>query len=159
MSDTVLYALIILGLGVIAGLSIYILKQLSIQREHREKLEQIAQQAAEKTQERRDYLIESVQMISHAVINDDQMTSTEGCMRLHVLLDNLAPHLLKQEPYSVISLIYQQTQHIPIKEQWKSLDRKTQNKLKKEMIQLEKKHQNQIKEAAKLLKDYNFSGN
>ncbi|MCV6588025.1 MAG: DUF2489 domain-containing protein [Marinobacterium sp.] len=156
MSDTTIYLLITLGLTVIVGLSIYIWKQLKVQREHQQRLAEIEQEAIRKTQERRDYLIESIRLISHAMEHDEQMTLTEGAIRLKVLVEHLAPHLLSQEPYSILVLMFEETQHIPLKEQFKALDKKAQKKFHREMRLLEAKHQDALIEAAQKLHSYPF---
>lgn len=159
MTENTTYVLISLGLIIIAACVTYILKHIRTEQARKQKLEEIAAKAAENTQKRRDYLIESIHMISHAVINDEQMTATEGCIRLNMLIESLAPHLLSQEPYSIIALVHQQTQHIPIKEQWKQLDKTAKRKFTKEMDTLEKKHKEQIETAVKQLKNYDFTSN
>lgn len=156
MSENTIYLLIALGLVVIAGLSAYIWKTLKAQRNHQKRLDEIEQQAIQKTQERRDYLMESIRLISHAMEHDEQMTLTEGAIRLKVLVEHLAPHLLSQEPYAILVLMYEETQHIPLKEQFKALDKKAQKKFHREMRLLEAKHQDALIEAARKLHSYPF---
>jgi len=156
MSENTTYLLIFTGLVLIAGLSTYIWKQLKWQRDRKQKLDELEQQAIQKTQERRDYLIESIRLISHAMEHDEQMTLTEGSIRLKVLLEHLAPHLLSQEPYSIFVLIYEETQHIPLKEKFKALDKKVQRKFLREMGVLEHKHEAELLDAARKLNSYPF---
>ncbi len=156
MSETTTYLLIATGLILIAGLSTYIWKQLKFQRTHQLRLDDIEQQAREKTQQRRDYLIESIRLISHAMEHDDKLTLTEGAIRLKVLVEHLAPHLLTQEPYAILVLMFEQTQHIPLKEKFKALDRKAQRKYLAEMHRLEQQHQVALIDTARQLHSYPF---
>lgn len=156
MSDTTTYLLIASGLILIAGLSAYIWKQLKFQRAHQQRLDDIEQQAREKTQQRRDHLIESIRLISHAMEHDDKLTLTEGAIRLKVLVEHLAPHLLSQEPYAILVLMFEQTQHIPLKEKFKALDRKAQRKFLAEMHRLEQQHQDALIDTARQLHRYPF---
>ncbi len=156
MSETTTYLLIATGLVLIASLSTYIWKQLRFQRAHQLRLDDIEQQAREKTQQRRDYLIESIRLISHAMEHDEKLTLTEGAIRLKVLVEHLAPHLLTQEPYAILVLMFEQTQHIPLKEQFKALDRKAQRKYLAEMHKLEQQHQVALLDTARQLHSYPF---
>ncbi|MBY4677555.1 DUF2489 domain-containing protein [Marinobacterium arenosum] len=156
MPSYVTYLLIATGLLLIAGLSLFIWKQLKFQRDHRQRQQALEQQAAEKAQQQRDYLIESIRVLSQAMETDEKLTLTEGCIRIKVLLESLAPHLLRQEPYDIFVLIFEQTQHIPIKEQWQKLDKTQQRRYIREMRKLENQHQEQILSAARAIHSYAF---
>ncbi len=92
MSQESQIALIVIGLIVIVVLSYIIYRQLQTQKRLKLAQEQALAEAQRKAQEQRDYLLESVRVISMAM-RDDQCELAEGCIRLKVLIDHMAPFL------------------------------------------------------------------
>jgi hypothetical protein len=151
MNTTLIYTLIAGGLVAIALLATLILRQL--QRERARKAEQAAQeeQWLQQFEARQAYLSESIRLVAGAILHDEKMTATEGCIRLKVLLENFRPHLLQEEPLRVISRIHDQTSHIPIKDEWQALPKKLKREYRQEMEQLENSHLDAIQGAARAL--------
>ena len=147
--------LIIIGLIVIVGLVMLIRWQLKTQREVQQAKQRLIDEARAKAQEQRDYLIESVKVISLA-IGDGQCELTEGCIRLKKLLDHLAPHLHRHESFSIFNQIYDATAHMPILDEWKKLKLKQRFEMTQEREQLENEHRDAILAAAKALSEYRF---
>ena len=147
--------LIVLGLAVIAGLVWLISRQLRTQRQVREGRQRVLEEVRIKAQQQRDYLIESVKVIS-AAVGDGQCELTEGCIRLKKLLDHLAPHLHQHELFSIINQMYEATKHMPIMDEWKKLKIKQRFEFTREREALEKQHGEAILSAAKALSRYRF---
>lgn len=150
MNPTLTYVLIATGLLAIGLLSLLIRRQLQ-QRRAAQAAEAAYQQQA---REHRQYLVDSIRLVAQAVLNDDKMTCTEGCIRLKVLLDNLAPHLHQHEDFAVIERIYAATRHIPYLQEWKALSRQEQARYQFEMVQLEAQHAAEIERAMHSLQRY-----
>ncbi|MGB2131092.1 MAG: DUF2489 domain-containing protein [Marinobacterium sp.] len=151
MSSTLIYSLIAVGLLAIAILSTLVYRQLSQARARKE--EQAAREAAALAhlEERHQYLEESIRLVASAILHDDKMTLTEGCIRLKVLLENYRPQLLQQDAYAVITEVHDKTSHIPIKDDWKELPKKLQREYRQEMRALEQQHEAAVQAVAREL--------
>ncbi len=147
--------LIVIGLLVIASLTWLISKQLQARRQTREDHQRVLDEVRAKAQQQRDYLIESVKVISSAV-GDGQCELTEGCIRLKKLLDHLAPHLHQHEQFAIINQMYEATKHMPIMDAWKQLKIKQRFEYTREREALEQQHGEAILIAAKALSHYRF---
>lgn len=154
MSASLTYTLIGVGLVAVVLLSFLIRRQLKAASALREQQEQQALELEQKAQEQRRYLIDSIRIIASAVLHDEKMTMTEGCIRIKVMLDNLAPHLHQHERFAVIERIYQATEHIPFLEDWKALSRDEKRDYQKEMSRLEQEHGEQVRAAMTELQSY-----
>lgn len=131
MSQSVIYLLIALGLAACVVAVVYIRRHLMIIRQAKVQQEEQDQATRQRYEERRAYLIESIQVIAKAVGSDEKLSNTEACMRLTSLLESFAPQLLQQAEFSVIQEVYNRTQHIPIMAEWKALSKQAQWKYKK----------------------------
>lgn len=151
MSTTLTYSLIALGLLAIIILSAVIQRQLC--RARALKAEQVERETAAVAalEERHQYLQESIQLVAGAILHDEKMTLTEGCIRLKVLLENYRPQLLQQEAYAVISEVHDKTSHIPIKDEWQALPKKLKRSYEQEMRALETEHQAAVEVIAREL--------
>ncbi|MBA4502856.1 DUF2489 domain-containing protein [Marinobacterium marinum] len=151
MSPVLIYSLIAVGVSAILILSFVIYRQLGQSRARR--AEQAAREAKALAhfEERHRYLQDSIQRVAIAMLHDDKMTLSEGCIRLKVLLENFRPALLQQEAYAVITTVYDRTSHIPIKEEWQALPKKLKRSYEQEMRELEQQHHDAIQAAAREL--------
>jgi hypothetical protein len=151
MNNTLIYGLIAAGLVAITVLAAIIFRQL--QQEKSRKTQQAAQETEwlKQFEARQEYLSESIRLVAHAILHDEKMTATEGCIRLKVLLENFRPQLLQEETFQVITEVHDKTSHIPIKDEWKALPKKLKLEYQREMEQLEQGHLNAIQGAAKAL--------
>ena len=61
-----------------------------------------------------------------------------------------------REEYQVIALIFNETEHMPIKEQWKKLDKKAKHKFTQHRLALESTHSQDIHAAALGLQQHEF---
>ncbi len=103
-----------------------------------------------------NHRVESVDVITRAML-DKQCELTEGCIRLKQLLDYVGSDLLELDQYQVISLMYRETEHMPIKEQWTQLDKSAKAKFSKHRLSLEATHEKAIHAALLALKQHEFS--
>ncbi len=144
MSTTLIYSLIAAGLVAIVILSAIIVRQLSRARRQRERQAEREAAAVAALEERHQYLQDSIRLVAGAILHDEKMTLTEGCIRLKVLLENFRPQLLQQEAYAVITEVHDKTSHIPIKEEWQALPKKLKRSYEQEMRELEQQHQDAV---------------
>ena len=151
MNESLVYTLIALCCLAILGLSFVIYRQIraSKQRISEQKAKEEAYAAGVAEQKR--YLVESIKLISNAILHDDKITMTEGCMRLKVMIDNLDPTLHQVPELDVIEEVYQRTSHIPILADWKALDRKEQRQYEKLIATTDAECFDRIQKAAKYL--------
>ena len=105
--------------------------------------------------EQYEHRLDSVRVIVNAM-DEGQCEYTEGCIRLKMLLDQIAPELLQQPAYAIIETMYKETEHMPIKEDWKQLDKKVKAKLTNERFALEGQHKEAIADAVKALRAHQF---
>ncbi|WP_421868822.1 DUF2489 domain-containing protein [Motiliproteus sp.] len=155
MAQNMFLTLVFIGLCLVVGLLMLIRWQLKTQRKAQQAHEKLLQDAKAKAQEQRDYLIESVKVISLAIV-DEQCELAEGCIRLKKLLDHLAPQLHRHEDFSVINEMFNATSHMPILDEWKKLKLKQRFELTQEREALEQQHRDAILAAARKLADYRF---
>lgn len=151
MSSILIYSLIAVGVLAILVLSVVIYRQLGQARTRREEQAAREARAVAHLEERHRYLQESIQLVAGAMLHDEKMTLTEGCIRLKVLLENFRPQLLQQEAYAVINEMHDRTSHIPIKEEWQALPKKLKRSYEQEMRQLEATHQDALQAVAREL--------
>ncbi|WP_027856877.1 DUF2489 domain-containing protein [Marinobacterium jannaschii] len=150
------YPLIAIGLVAIAGLSIYIFKQYRrIEQQKRDQEEQ-RQVLERKAREHREYLIMSIQVICRALPEDESLKLPEACIRLYMLIDQLAPNLHLDPDFAVIQEVYEQVKHIPMLEAWQKLDAKQKREFQREMDRIEKRYKAEVESAASRLAEFPF---
>jgi hypothetical protein len=101
--------------------------------------------------------VESIGVIASAM-KDKQCEYTEGCIRLKQLIEQVEPELLTLDEFSVIELVFRETEHMPINEQWQQLDKKAKSKFTQQRSALETKHKDAIHAAVVSLKTHQFAG-
>ena len=87
---------------------------------------------------------------------DEQVELSEGCIRLKVLLDHVAPNLHEDARFSIFNTMYESLKHMPTHEARKQTDKKTIFKLDQERFKLEEDNQETIKTASKEILVYSF---
>lgn len=157
MSSELIYLFIVVFVAVSCVALFFIRKHYRLIKEVKEEHKIQQDKVQKRYDEQRAYLIESIQVISKAVGNDEKLTHTEACMRLTALLESLAPHLLQDAQFSVIYEVYKRTEHIPIKDGWKKLSKQKQWQYKQEMTRVEAEFSKEVNEAAKRLSEFNFN--
>lgn len=151
MNHTLIYSLIAAGLIVIALLLTVIFRQLRQEKARKRKQETDEARLLQQLEERQAYLSESIRLVAGAILHDDKMSATEGCIRLKVLLENYRPQLLQEDSLGVIVQMHDKTSHIPIKDEWKALPKTLRQSYLQEMEQLEAQHMDAIRGAARAL--------
>jgi len=155
MSQEIQLVLVVVGLCIIASLLYIIRLQLKTQRQKKQAEDEAQAELEAKAQQQRDYLVESIRVISMAM-QDEQCELAEGCIRLKVLLDHLAPYLHEHEDFSIINQMYESTRHMPIRDEWKKLKIKQRFELTREREALEVEHRSAILAAAQKLAGHSF---
>lgn len=150
MSETVIYSLIAIGVIAIIGLSIYIYRQYRfIKTKQAQQREQLARLEAQR-QEKYTYVVDSLKILAHA-LQEEQVGPVEASIRIRSLLDYYDASLHQQAEYQVFDEVFRETEHIPILEAWKALDRKTRRKFERDIEQIEQVRGDAVKAAAKQL--------
>ena len=134
------------------GLVIYLLWS---QRQRLQQNQQRIAQLQEMLEQQYQHRVSSIQIIVKAMA-EEQCEYTEGCIRLYMLMSQLDPSLFEQQDLAVIKLMYTETEHMPIKEDWKSLDKKVKTKLTNQRIALENQHKQAIGVAVCTLQQHQF---
>lgn len=156
MSETMVYILIAVNLVVVIGLVAYILRVLRQQKEKRIDAERKLQKIAAEVREHRLYMIESLQVIGRAILNEE-IPLTEASIRCKVLLDNLDPQLAQSDVYIVFNEVFEQSKHIPRLEAWKNLKGPEKLEYIAHMESLESDYSHKINSAAKSLLSQDFN--
>jgi hypothetical protein len=116
-----------------------------------------AKEAHEKeVKEKKDNAINSIKVIAQCMI-DKQVELSEGCIRVKVLLDHVAPELHEDEKFSVFTKMYNATEHMPTHEARKKTDKRIIFKLDQERFKLEEDNEDEILRASKAILIYTFS--
>ncbi|MDP2523515.1 DUF2489 domain-containing protein [Neptunomonas phycophila] len=147
MSDSVMYILLVAGILISAVLMVVIYRQVrSLRRKQEERLAN--QENLERIQkERYEYIESSLNILTDALMNS-QIGVVEGAIRVKSLLDYYNPALNDEPAYAVFTEIHEQTEHIPIKEAWKKLEKPIRRKHELFMARLEIAHGEEVVKAA-----------
>lgn len=134
--------LIIATLAIIAGYYLYQLRKL---RERQKQAEDDAQRyALERAEKNR----KSIKIIAQGLI-DEQLTLTEGSIRITVLMENLPIEQSVREEFSAFRLLAEATSHIPILEDWKKLKTKQKLEFDRQRQKLESDHREFVLDASR----------
>lgn len=149
MTQTTQWILILAGLAISAGLAWYIARHFKTHRKQRE-----AQHKRDiRNEQRRQQAIQSVRVLAMS-IEQDQVELSEGAIRIHGLLQVLAPELLERQPYVVFRTMAEETAHMPTHERRQETDRRFIRRLDQQRMALEKKHGAAIRDAATAIRQY-----
>ncbi|MGH1485859.1 MAG: DUF2489 domain-containing protein [Cellvibrionaceae bacterium] len=115
------------------------------------KMERAKKQQVEELDELKDnhqqYLNNSIQVLAQGLV-DDQLSLTEGAIRISVLLDNLKITENTKEDYSAFFQLADATAHIPILNAWKKLPKKEKFRFENERLEIEEKYREFVVDAA-----------
>ncbi len=92
----------------------------------------------------------SIRILAQGMLND-QLTLTEGCIRISALLDSLDINASGQDEYRVIYQLAEETSHIPKLDAWKQLSKQQKINYDIERVKTEQKYSDFVKDAAKKL--------
>ena len=145
------WLLIIIGLAVSAGLVVYIRSRArTLKNRKHERQQQDARRGS-----RRQDAVQSVRVLA-MTIEQDQVVLTEACIRIHGLLQVIAPDLLEQKPYSIFRLMAEETAHMPTHEARNETDKRFVRRMDQQRLNLEDKHREENREAASAIRQYPF---
>lgn len=153
MSDTAQWILILVGVMVSAGLLVYIFKHTHKQKEQRQAQARQEQLKNERWQE----AVQSVRVLAMA-IEQGQIDLSEGAIRIHGLLQVVAPELLDHERYRVFRKMAEETSHMPTHEERNNADKQDVQRMDQEKLALEKKHNDELQQAAYAIRRHPFNG-
>ena len=113
---------------------------------------------AEKEQaikEQRANINRSIQILAQASQSED-LTLTEACIRISVLLDSLGVNDEVREEFSAFYQLRSLTEHIPILDGWKKLSRKEQMQFDLQRMKHEASYRDFVLDAAVRIKGREF---
>lgn len=102
-----------------------------------------------------EYLKNSIQVLAQGLV-DNQLTLTEGAIRISVLMSNLEKSETHREEFSAFFQLADATAHIPILDAWKKLPKKDQFHLDKERLRIEDKFRDFVLDAAQRVRAANL---
>jgi len=155
MTDTVVWAMLVIGILIIAVLAVvagYYLWQLyRLRRAQKVQLEKVKAESGAQRQR----INTSIQVIAGSVGRDD-LSLTEASIRISVLLDSLSVDEAVREEYSAFYQLRDATAHIPILDQWKKLPVTERRKLEKERLKHEQTYSAFVLAAAERIRGKTF---
>lgn len=142
----VIVLLIIATLVVLVLLSVAIYYHWRLHRQRR-KVDERQRKLEQERAAQKQRVLKSVEIICRAMVSN-QVTITEGCIRVSVLLRALNLSEQQLGVYSVFFDLESATAHIPILDDWKKLSRKQQNLFDNERENIEEKYRDFVVDAA-----------
>jgi hypothetical protein len=122
--------LIIVALG---GYALYLYRKLRQKDTERKQQEAIL---SEELSARRDSYRNSIRVIASAIVQE-QVSLTEGAIRISMLASQLELSELERADYQVFFQLTESTSHIPILQEWKKLSKKDKRRYDQERESLE----------------------
>lgn len=153
MSEKIVLLLIFIGLIVIVGLSVFILKRYRALKDHNAKKLKALKDQERRLEDKRAYVLESLRVLSKA-LSEGQVGAVEGAIRIKTLLEYYDSDLLAKPRNRLLLDIFHQTEHIPILSAWKALDRPTRRKYLDAIEKIELKHGEEMKRVGQGLSEY-----
>ncbi len=146
-------AVIILVLAIIAGRLVFKVVQLNKKRAKQLADIEAASQAAQA--QARSHNNKSIQILAQA-LHKDELTLTEASLRIAFLLDQLEVNDAVKEEFSAFYQLRERTNHIPILQEWQALTDKEQRVFDKERLQHENTYFEFVMDAAKRIQGREF---
>lgn len=144
-------SVIILILALIAA---YYLWQLRKARQAQaQAIEALKKEQQQEREEKRQKAINSVRILA-ASLGTDQITWTEGAMRISALLPHITQDVEPHKACSALLELAEKTQHIPILSDWQALSKKEQKAFDKERAGYEKALLTQLQAAVDFLNNW-----
>ena len=146
--DSVNLGLLIVALVIVAilsGVAFHYRRKVSEMESEQEKNRQVMEQ---QKNEQRIRLNKSIQIIAQG-IHDEQLSLTEGAIRISVLLDSMSVSESVQKEFSAFYQLSKATEDIPILEQWKQLSTKQKLKFDSQRERSEETYGDFVRDAAK----------
>jgi hypothetical protein len=138
--------------GILAVVAVWM--QLKVYKlEKKKKQQQLELETQQK--EHQAYLNNSIQVLAQGLI-DDQLTLTEGAIRISVLMENCQINEDVRKEFIAFFQLMEATSHIPILDQWKQLPKKQKLKLDLERLTIEQQFKDFVIDAAKRIRGREF---
>jgi len=144
-----IYFAIFTGCLFIVALSVYIYRHFKTQNDQKKAQQAIVEQHLKEHDERQEYVTSSINIIVKALASE-QIEVVEASIRLKMLVDQLKPNL-PESSFPVMQEVFEKTKHIPKLKDWKALDKKQRKIFTKDLMSLEMKHAQAVKEEVKVL--------
>jgi len=144
-----IYFAIFTGCLFIVALSVFIYRHLKAESAKKKAQQEIVEKHLQEHKERQQYVTSSINIIIKALASD-QIEVVEASIRLKMLVDQLKPNLVENS-FPVMEEVFDKTKHIPKLKKWKALDKKQRKIYSKDLISLEAKHAQAVKEEVKVL--------
>ena len=145
MLYTVLLVLAVIIVVALSGYAFILVRKVKSQEAERAKEVRVL---AEKNAEQNLFRNRSIQALAQGLLGD-QLSLTEGAIRIRVMLDGLEVDTNIQEEFKAFYQLSDATRHIPILEEWKKLKLKQRMAFDKERQKLEADHKEFVEDAAK----------
>lgn len=150
MSWLIISALVIVL--ILGGVAAYYLLQVRVLEQKRAQQQEVIEK---EVAEKRQHANVSIQVIAGSLLSE-QMSLTEGAIRIRAMLDNLEVEEVVREEFTAFYQLSDATAHIPILGAWKKLDKKQKRAFDNEREALEKTHKEFVEDAAKRIQGRQF---
>jgi Protein of unknown function (DUF2489) len=140
--------LIVVAAVIVIGLAFYASTLTRKVRVLEKKRQQDAVAMKAELSQQRTHRNKSIQIIAQGILSD-QLSLTEGAIRIRVLMDGLDVEVSVREEFNAFYQLSDATSHIPILEEWKKLTLKQRLAYDSERAQLESDHKEFVEDAAK----------
>lgn len=140
--------LIAIAAVIVIGLAFYAFSLTRKVKALKEKRRQDALEMEAELSQQRTHRNRSIQIIAQGILTD-QLSLTEGAIRIRVLMDGLNVDVSVREEFNAFYQLSDATSHIPILEEWKKLKLKQRMAYDSERVKLESDHKEFVEDAAK----------
>lgn len=152
MNSTLMNSLLGAGIAIIAVLAYVAVYYVRKVKEMEQSQAEAITLLKEKIEQQKQNRIKSIRIIAQGML-DDQLTLTEGAIRLSSLLSAMEQGETHREDYKAFFLLADATSHIPVLDDWKALSTKQKLGFDSERVKIEKDHKEFILDASKRLID------
>ena len=153
MSESWLYALIVVAVAIVTGLAFYAVSLLSQLKQQNVKQQQ-AELDKQKALSAHDHKVLSSVLLITRAMKEEQCDFSEGCWRLSVLLDSLKTSSELDQQFPAIFELYNEIKHLTILEERKNLSKQERMKEDFQRMKIESTLHPKIVKDLDLLQQY-----
>lgn len=150
-----LWLLLSIGTIIVLGLATYAWRLSNQLKQQQQRQQQEMANADNQLRQKQRELQQDIAFVARAVLAE-QCEITEGVLRIHYLLSGLDPEAWHTPELEPLRRHYDATQHMPILDEYKKLDRKQQFQLDRQRWALESEHKDVIEKALQWLSHYSY---
>ena len=147
-----MYLLLIIGIAILVALSLVAVYYVSELHQQNQRQQQAADLLAEKEKDSRKSIENSIHVLCRAMV-DEQVTLTEGCIRVNGLLKVLQLEQKHTENLSAFALLSDEASHIPILDEWRELSSQKKREFDMEREKLEEKYRDFVIQSSRYILD------